>query len=62
MEYATGGELFDYIVAHTRFFLVKFTLTMINRVKEKEASKFFQQIIGGIEYTHKLNIVHRYKL
>ena len=28
MEYATGGELFDYIVAH-------------QRVKESEAAKFF---------------------
>jgi hypothetical protein len=28
MEYANGGELFDYIVAH-------------QRVKEKEAIKFF---------------------
>jgi serine/threonine protein kinase len=46
MEYASGGELFEYIVSN-------------NRVKEKEACKFFQQIIGGIEYIHKLNIVHR---
>jgi len=46
MEYASGGELFEYIVAN-------------NRVKEKEACKFFRQIIGGVEYIHKLNIVHR---
>jgi 5'-AMP-activated protein kinase catalytic alpha subunit len=46
MECASGGELFDYIVAHTR-------------VKEREASRFFHQIIAGIEYIHKLNIVHR---
>jgi 5'-AMP-activated protein kinase, catalytic alpha subunit len=46
MEYASGGELFDYIVAHTR-------------VKEKEACRFFQQILSGVEYIHKLNIVHR---
>ena len=46
MEYAEGGELFDYIVAR-------------KRLKEKEAAKFFQQIISGVEYIHKLRIVHR---
>ena len=46
MEYASGGELFEYIVSHTR-------------VKELEACLFFQQIIAGVEYITKLNIVHR---
>ena len=46
MEYAQGGELFDYIVAN-------------QRVKEPEACNFFNQIIAGVEYLHKLNIVHR---
>jgi len=46
MEYASGGELFDYIVAN-------------QRVKEAEACKFLHQIIAGVEYLHKLNIVHR---
>ncbi|OMJ87208.1 hypothetical protein SteCoe_11134 [Stentor coeruleus] len=46
MEYASSGELFDYIVANTR-------------IKEREACKFFHQIIAGIEYIHKLNVVHR---
>ena len=46
MEYASGGELFDYIVAQ-------------GRLNEKEASKFLQQLLGGIEYIHKLNVVHR---
>ena len=46
MEYASSGELFDYIVSNTR-------------LKEKEACTFFQQIISGIEYIHKLNVVHR---
>ncbi len=46
MEYASGGELFDYIVTK-------------ERVKEKEACKFFQQILSGVEYLHKLRIVHR---
>jgi len=45
-EYASGGELFDYIVAN-------------QRVNELEACKFFQQLLDGIEYVHKLNIVHR---
>ena len=46
MEYASGGELFDYIVANTR-------------LDDKEACKFFQQIISGVEYIHKLGVVHR---
>lgn len=46
MEYASGGELFDYIVKNTR-------------CTEEEASKFFQQILDGVEYIHKINIVHR---
>ena len=46
MEYANGGELFDYIVAN-------------KRIKEREACKVFQQILNGVEYIHKLNIVHR---
>src|SRR5574343_1430585 len=37
MEYASGGELFDYIVANTR-------------LDDKEACFFFQQIISGVEY------------
>ena len=46
MEYASSGELFDYIVERTR-------------LKEQEACILFQQIIAGIEYIHKLNVVHR---
>ncbi len=46
MEYASGKELFDYIV-------------LKQRLSESEACKFFQQIINGIEYLHKLRIVHR---
>jgi 5'-AMP-activated protein kinase catalytic alpha subunit len=46
MEFASGGELFDYIVAHSK-------------VNEKEAVKFFHQLIDGIDYIHKLKIVHR---
>jgi len=46
MEYASKGELFDYIV-------------QVQRVKEHEACRFFQQIIAGVEYISRLNIVHR---
>lgn len=46
MEYARGGELFEYIVSH-------------KRVREKEAARFMHQIISGIEYLHKLGICHR---
>jgi 5'-AMP-activated protein kinase catalytic alpha subunit len=46
MEYASGGELFDYIVSK-------------RCLVEMEACKYFQQIISGIEYFHKLQIVHR---
>ena len=45
-EYVPGGELFDYIVKN-------------QRLSEKEACKFYQQIISGIEYLHELGIVHR---
>mmetsp|Transcript_53908 Transcript_53908/g.108175 ORF Transcript_53908/g.108175 Transcript_53908/m.108175 type:complete len:504 (+) Transcript_53908:156-1667(+) len=46
MEYVSGGELFDYIVAK-------------GRLSEDEARRFFQQIIAGVEYCHKFMVVHR---
>jgi len=46
MEYASGGELFDYIL-------------LKRRLTEQEACKYFQQIISGIEYLNKHNITHR---
>jgi len=46
MEYCSGGELFDHIVKNVK-------------LKEKEACRFYQQIISGVEYMHQLNIVHR---
>ena len=46
MEYASGKELFDYIV-------------LKKRLQEDEACAFYQQILFGIEYLHKLRIVHR---
>jgi 5'-AMP-activated protein kinase catalytic alpha subunit len=46
MEYASGGELFDYIVSKTK-------------LSELDSCKFYQQIISGVEYIHKLGVVHR---
>ncbi|XP_077421739.1 MAP/microtubule affinity-regulating kinase 4 isoform X5 [Vanacampus margaritifer] len=46
MEYASGGEVFDYLVAH-------------GRMKEKEARGKFRQIVSAVHYCHQKNIVHR---
>jgi 5'-AMP-activated protein kinase catalytic alpha subunit len=46
MEYANGGELFDHIVKR-------------KRLEEKEACRYFQQILSGIEYLHKNKVCHR---
>eukprot|EP00930_Biecheleria_cincta_P028345 TRINITY_DN19784_c0_g1_i2.p1 TRINITY_DN19784_c0_g1~~TRINITY_DN19784_c0_g1_i2.p1 ORF type:complete len:711 (-),score=139.88 TRINITY_DN19784_c0_g1_i2:106-2238(-) len=46
MEYACGGELFDYIVEH-------------GRAEEKDACKFLHQILAGVERVHAMNVVHR---
>merc|ERR1719253_480037 len=46
MEYASGGELFDYIVANAR-------------VKELEACKFFHQILTAVEKIHSMQVAHR---
>jgi serine/threonine protein kinase len=40
LEHVEGGELFDYIVAR-------------GRLAEPEALNFFQQIIYGVEYSHR---------
>ncbi|KAL7747270.1 hypothetical protein RI367_007324 [Sorochytrium milnesiophthora] len=46
MEYAAGGELIDYIAAK-------------DRLSEKEARRFFRQLISAIHQCHQANVVHR---
>lgn len=46
MEYASGGELFDYIIAH-------------GHLEEYEACGILHQILHSLEYVHSHNIVHR---
>ena len=46
MEFACNGELFDYIKTK-------------GKLVEAEASRIFGQILLGIEYLHKMGIVHR---
>ncbi|CAB5210874.1 uncharacterized protein OCT59_000086 [Rhizophagus irregularis] len=46
MEYASGGELFDHILAH-------------RYLKERDACRLFAQLISGVNYLHQKNIVHR---
>lgn len=46
LEYASGGELFEYILAH-------------RALKEKDARRLFAQLISSVQYMHRKNIVHR---
>ena len=46
MEYCEGKELFDYIIKR-------------KHLNEREACRFFQQIINGVEYLHLMNVTHR---
>ncbi|XP_062578305.1 serine/threonine-protein kinase SIK3-like isoform X1 [Saccostrea cucullata] len=45
-EYASGGEIFDHLVAH-------------GRMNEKEARKKFKQIVAAVAYCHCRHVVHR---
>ncbi|KAF2765193.1 Pkinase-domain-containing protein [Teratosphaeria nubilosa] len=46
LEYASGGELFDYIL-NQRY------------LRDDKARKLFAQLISGVGYLHKKGIVHR---
>ncbi|THD25517.1 MAP/microtubule affinity-regulating kinase 4 [Fasciola hepatica] len=46
MEYASGGEIFDYLVAN-------------GKMREKEARMKFRQLLSAIQYCHSKRIVHR---
>jgi MAP/microtubule affinity-regulating kinase len=46
MEYASGGELYDYLVVH-------------GKLKEKDARVKFRQILSAVSYCHKKKVIHR---
>lgn len=46
LEYASGGELFEYILAH-------------KYLRENVACKLFAQLISGVAYLHAKKVVHR---
>ena len=46
MEYCSGGELFDRIVAHSKF-------------NENYASKLMSQMLSAVKHLHDKGIVHR---
>ncbi|UJR10177.1 hypothetical protein I4U23_014392 [Adineta vaga] len=46
MEYASGGELYDY-------------LNRMKRIPESQARAIFRQIVSAVHFLHKNNIVHR---
>lgn len=46
LEYASGGELFDYILTH-------------RYLKDPAARRLFAQLISGVGYLHANGIVHR---
>lgn len=46
MEYAEGGEVMDYIIAH-------------GKIPEREAKRFFVQILSALKYCHSKRCCHR---
>ncbi|CAK8686850.1 unnamed protein product [Clavelina lepadiformis] len=46
MEYAAGGELYDYLASK-------------RGIAEEDSKSFFRQIVSAVSYCHKAGIVHR---
>lgn len=46
MEYAAGGEILDYLITH-------------GKLPEREAKRFFAQVVSAMQYCHKLHVIHR---
>jgi len=46
MEFASGGDMFEYVVKK-------------NGLREDEARWFFQQLIVGLDYCHRMGVVNR---
>ncbi|RKP19119.1 Pkinase-domain-containing protein, partial [Rozella allomycis CSF55] len=45
-EYINGGQMLDFIIAH-------------GKLREKQARRFFRQLLSAISYCHENGIVHR---
>lgn len=46
MEYASGGELYDYVSSH-------------GPLDETEVRRLFRQIVSAVYYFHKHGVAHR---
>jgi len=46
LEHVSGGELFDYLVRK-------------GRLSEREARRFFKQVVSAVDFCHKHKICHR---
>jgi serine/threonine-protein kinase SRK2 len=52
MEYASGGDMFDYVIKHKG-------LNAGEGLPEPEARRFFQQLILALDFCQKLGIANR---
>ncbi|KAI9217114.1 kinase-like domain-containing protein [Blastocladiella britannica] len=46
LEYVPGGEIFDFLVTR-------------GRMKERDARRYFRQIVSAVDYCHRMHIIHR---
>ena len=53
MEFAPGGEFFDYVMDAKMYFWSHFSKS------EEEAHNYFVQMVEGLQYLHKIKISHR---